>query len=300
MRRGPEAGLRGRGRAVRPAARRAAAPASGASGHIRRSGVQARVPLLALAPGSPQVVLRDGRHVHVIVRAALDVDGIDVLILELVLGGLGLTALDVVVEATIGLRLGAARLDRRACLVDVDVGAGIGQRGTNALAVAVAVGADSHGLDGHSVRVVLDVGSVFDRLLTILSAATDVIGALLRERLVGGQTAVARSPERGVRAPAAAREDGGTAPVRDLFLVAALRLFLRELGLRADVDTPAGKAGRQTGVQAFATDRQRQLVVRNHDRRLLRLVVDQDLTNPGGRQRLRDEARRLLVERDDV
>src|SRR3954451_19579453 len=298
MRRGPEAGLRGRGRAVRPAARRAAAPASGASGHIRRSGVQARVPLLALAPGSPQVVLRDGRHVHVIVRAALDVDGIDVLILELVLGGLGLTALDVVVEAAIRLRLGAARLDRRACLVDVDVGAGIGQRGTNAL--AVAVGANSHGLDGHSVRVVLDVASVFNRLLTILSAATDVIGALLRERLVGGQTAVARSRERGVRAPAAAREDGGTTPGRDLFLVAPLRLFRRELGLRADVDTPAGKAGRQTGVQAFATDRQRQLVVRNHDRRLLRLVVDQDLTNPGGRQRLRDEARRLLVERDDV
>src|SRR4051812_929636 len=234
MRPGPEAALRGRRRAARRAGQRAAAPPSGASGRIQRSDVRARVPLLAPAPASFQVVLRDGRYVHVVVRSALNVDGIDVLILEIVLSGLGLAALDVIVEPAIRLRLRSARLNRRAGLVDVEVLAGIGQRRTNALAVGLR--RDSYGLNRGFVRVVLELGPVLGRLLTVLSAAADVVGALLRQRLVRREAAVARTRQRGIRATAAAREDGGATPGRHLFLVAALRLFLREFGLRADVD----------------------------------------------------------------
>ena len=44
------------------------------SGRSRRSDVRARVPLLALAPGSFQIVIRDGCGVDIVVRCALDVD----------------------------------------------------------------------------------------------------------------------------------------------------------------------------------------------------------------------------------
>src|SRR4029450_4304901 len=67
-----------------------------------------------------------------------------------------------------------------------------------------------------------------------------------------------------------------------------------------DVDLPAGQARGQAGVQALLADRQRELVVRDDDRRLLRLVVDVDLADAGRGERLCDEAGRLVVPRDDV
>src|SRR5581483_34574 len=50
----------------------------------------------------------------------------------------------------------------------------------------------------------------------------------------------------------------------------------------------------------FLPDGERELVVGNDDRRLLAVVVEVDLAHARGRQRLRDEARRLGVPRDDV
>src|SRR6185437_748971 len=54
------------------------------------------------------------------------------------------------------------------------------------------------------------------------------------------------------------------------------------------------------GVQALLADRQRELVVGDDDRRLLGLVVDVDLADACGRERLRDEPGRLVVPGDDV
>src|SRR5205085_10284455 len=82
------------------------------------------------------------------------------------------------------------------------------------------------------------------------------------ERLVRVETAVARVRQRGVGAATAVGEDRGAAALHGVFLlVAVLGLLLRELGLRADVDPPAGQARGEARVLTFAADRQRQLVV---------------------------------------
>ena len=122
---------------------------------------------------------------------------------------------------------------------------------------------------------------------------------------MGGNAAVARAGESRVRAALPVREDRATAPGVVLVVVAAtaeggLGLGLRELGLGLDVDLPAGEARREAGIQALLADRERELVVRHDDRRLARLVVDVDLANARGRERLGDEPRRLRVPRDDV
>ena len=50
----------------------------------------------------------------------------------------------------------------------------------------------------------------------------------------------------------------------------------RHLRVGPDVDTPAGEARGQPGVLAFLADRQRQLVVGDHDASCPRLLVDDD------------------------
>ena len=119
-----------------------------------------------------------------------------------------------------------------------------------------------------------------------------------------GDTAVAGARQRGVRAALAVREHCGAAS-RELLAVLGSRvcelgLGLGELLLGLDVDLPAREPRGQTGVQTLLADRERELVVGDDDRRLLRLVVDVDLADARGRQRLRDEARGLRVPRDDV
>src|SRR5215217_3607521 len=128
----------------------------------------------------------------------------------------------------------------------------------------------------------------------------DDVGVLAGERLVRVQAAVARSRERGVRAAPAVPEDRGAAAAGLLLLVAGVLLLLGELGLRADVDAPAGQAGGEAGVLALAADRERQLVVGHDHRRLAVLVVDQHLADARRAERLRDEPRGLVVVGDDV
>src|SRR4029079_15358030 len=79
-----------------------------------------------------------------------------------------------------------------------------------------------------------------------------------------------------------------------------LRLLGRELGVGLDVDLPAGQARGEAGVHALLADRERELVVRRDDRRLLRVVVEVDLAHAGGRERLGHKAGRLRVPGDDV
>src|SRR5215213_8636768 len=128
----------------------------------------------------------------------------------------------------------------------------------------------------------------------------DDVGVLAGERLVRVQAAVARSRQSGVRAAPAVPEDRGAAAAGLLLLVARVLLLLGELGLRADVDAPAGQAGGEPRVLALAADRQRQLVVRHDHGRLAVLVVDEHLAHARGAQRLGDEPGRLVVVRDDV
>ena len=129
-------------------------------------------------------------------------------------------------------------------------------------------------------------------------------GLALGELLVRGDAAEARAGQRRVRAALAVREDRDAAAGELLARVAAaergLGLGLGELGVGLDVDLPAGQARGEAGVQALLADRERELVVGDDDRRLLGLVVDVDLAHARGRERLRDEARRLRVPRDDV
>ena len=82
--------------------------------------------------------------------------------------------------------------------------------------------------------------------------------------------------------------------------VRGLGLGLGELRLGVDVHPPAGEAGGQTSVHALLADRERELIVGDDDGRLLGLVVDQHLPHARRRQRLRDEAGRLGIPRDDV
>src|SRR5829696_10022304 len=128
----------------------------------------------------------------------------------------------------------------------------------------------------------------------------DDVGALARERLVGVEAAVARARQRRVGAAAAVAEDRGAAAAGLLLLVARVLLLLGELGLGADVDAPAGEAGREPRVLALAADRQRELVVGHDHRGLAVLVVHQHLAHARGAQRLGDEPGGLVVVGDDV
>src|SRR5580765_2855283 len=133
----------------------------------------------------------------------------------------------------------------------------------------------------------------------------DVVASVLeRELLMSRETAIPGPGQRLVRAALAVREHRGAATREFLAFgagaVGGSRLGLGELGVGLNVDLPAGQPRRKPGIEALLADRQRELVVGNDDRRFLRLVVDEDLADTRGRKRLRDEARRLRVPRDDV
>src|SRR5258706_427339 len=102
----------------------------------------------------------------------------------------------------------------------------------------------------------------------------------------------------GTSAPGAISAAGDTAAAAAAEGHVGLRLC--ELGVGLDVDLPAGEARGEPCVHAFLADRERELVVGDDDRRLLAVVVEIDLADAGRRQRLRDEARGLVVPRDDV
>src|SRR5204863_9555428 len=97
----------------------------------------------------------------------------------------------------------------------------IGMRGAGGIRLGAPIG-DSHALHGDLVRLRRDgLVAVLDRrLAAVLGLGADVVGALLGQRLVRRQTAVARGRQRRVRATAAAREDRGAASGGDLLLVA--------------------------------------------------------------------------------
>ena len=121
---------------------------------------------------------------------------------------------------------------------------------------------------------------------------------------MGGHAAVVRAGQRGVRAALAVRQHRRAAAGELLRVVLAgvgrLGLGLGELGVRLDVDLPARQARGEPGVEAVLADRERELVVRDDDGRLARVVVDVDLAHAGRRERLGDEPGRLGVPRDDV
>ncbi len=80
--------------------------------------------------------------------------------------------------------------------------------------------------------------------------------------------------------------------------LAALGFFL----FGQNVDVPAGQLRGETNVLSAPADRQRQLVVGvgNHDLDALAVLVDHDLGDFGGRQRVDDEGRDVGRPRDDV
>src|SRR5712691_9628085 len=130
------------------------------------------------------------------------------------------------------------------------------------------------------------------------------VAVLERKLLMRRQAAVARAGERLVRTALAVRQHRRAAAGELLALVRSAvscgGFRLSELGVRLDVHLPAGEARGQACVQSFLADRERKLIIWNDDGRLFGLVVDEDLAHPCGRQRLRDEPRRLGVPRDDV
>src|SRR5919108_2098634 len=150
------------------------------------------------------------------------------------------------------------------------------------------------------------------RLFLLRSRSTDRHGCLGRDLLagllaggelaVGRDAAVAGAGQGRVRAALAGGEDG-RATARELLLGAAeggLCLRARELGVRGDVDLPAREPRGQAGVQALLAYGERQLIVGDDDRRLLRLVVDEHLADAGRRERLGDETSRLRIPGNDV
>src|SRR3954451_490881 len=124
-----------------------------------------------------------------------------------------------------------------------------------------------------------------------------------RELLVGLDAAEAGARQRRVRAALAVREDRGAAAGELLVVSAAVGrvgLGAGELALGLDVDLPAGQARCETGVEALLADRERKLIVRHDDGRLLGVVVDVDLAHAGRRERAGHVAGRLGVPLDDV
>src|SRR5262249_55741002 len=125
---------------------------------------------------------------------------------------------------------------------------------------------------------------------------------LVGEARMRGQRAEARARHGGVHAALAVPKDGGASSELAVALAVEGRggLLLVERALALDVDAPAGEPGRQPGVHALLADGQRELVVGHDDRGLAVLVVDVYLPDPGRLERAGDEARRLVVPRDDV
>src|SRR5262249_38979856 len=111
--------------------------------------------------------------------------------------------------------------------------------------------------------------------------------------------------QRRIRATLAVGEHRGATAgevLRALFAAAegSLGLGLRELGVALNVDLPARETRGEASVHALLADRECELVVGDDDGRLARVVVEIHLADPRGRERLRDEPRRLGVPRDDV
>src|SRR5215217_4882566 len=136
---------------------------------------------------------------------------------------------------------------------------------------------------------------------TQVRSGAGAVGVLAGERLVGVQAAVARSRQRRVRAAAAVGEDRPAAAADLLFLlVAGVGLLLGELGLRADVDAPAGQPRGEPRVLALTPDGEGELVIGHDHRRLAAVVVDEHLAYARRAEGLGHETGRLLVVGDDV
>ena len=80
------------------------------------------------------------------------------------------------------------------------------------------------------------------------------------------------------------------------FLLAALGFF----GLGHDVDVPAGELRGEPHILAAPADGERQLLVGNDDLDALGFLVEHDLGDFGGRQRIDDEVGDIGRPRDDV
>src|SRR5918998_4672241 len=122
-------------------------------------------------------------------------------------------------------------------------------------------------------------------------------------RLVGRDAAEERAGERHVRAPPPVGEDGATAVHRGGLVGLPLLLLVLEfdgLALGLDVYLPVGQLDGETGVLAFATYREAELVIGDDDLGLPLVLVQVDLPHARGAQRLRDKARGLGVPLDNV
>src|SRR6185295_7560698 len=126
----------------------------------------------------------------------------------------------------------------------------------------------------------IGVGEDFDLGLGDRAEDGHLVGLETAQRLVLGQAAVGRAPDRRVGATAAGGQHRHATTVEGFFaLVLDLGVFGGKLGLRLDVDAPAGEAGSETGVLAIAADRQRELVVGDDHGRLALVVVDDHLAD---------------------
>ena len=154
---------------------------------------------------------------------------------------------------------------------------------------------------GDLALVAVGVGEDLDLALRQRREDGDLVGLEAVQSLVGGKAAVGGAGDRGVRAAAAVGQHRQAVPVGlILALVLDLLVVLGELGLRLDVDPPAGEAGGEAGVLAVTADRQRELVVGDDHGRLALVVVDDHLADPRRRERLGDEAGGLVVVGNDV
>ena len=73
------------------------------------------------------------------------------------------------------------------------------------------------------------------------------------------------------------------------------------LRVGVDIDSPAGQTSRQTGILSLLADSKRELVVGHHNVcTALVHVQNLDTNYLGGRQRVTNELRRILVVVDDV
>src|SRR4051812_33792150 len=86
--------------------------------------------------------------------------------------------------------------------------------------------------------------------------------------------------------------------LRDLLLRAPLELV--DLRLAVDVDAPAGELRREPNVLALLADRERELVVGDDQLHAMAFGVDDDALDLGRGNRIADEARRVVIVRDDV
>src|SRR5215204_6809224 len=122
-------------------------------------------------------------------------------------------------------------------------------------------------------------------------------------RLVRRDAAEERAGQRHVGAPAAVGENRPAAVHRRVLVglpVLFLFLVLRRLALGLYVYLPVCQLHGETGVLAFAADRQRELVVRHDDLGLLLVLVQVDLAHARGAECFGYKPGRLGVPLDDV